>query len=344
MPSESLLPAALGVALLLVPALALFFGGVPDRRTGVALVLGLAAIAALALAEWLLLGSPLDVALFQAALCAAGAAVVLSVALRAGARSIAVLAVLLLAAVVFVPLGFSLFDLARGPIVVSIGTLDFGGGVTLAVIPGSVAVAVLIVGRSWRQPSGGVPVRPRALFPVIAVAAVAGFISASLGAQLVFDDLSGQLVLNGILAALAGAVGWTLTQVINVHRASWAGGVAGVIAGSIVVLAASPWLNTVSVVVLALLAGMLGHVSAVAVRRGSAGVWATVIGVCLVPGALGMIGSGIIATGSGLLFSGHIDLLQAQASGLLVVLLYATGVSLLLALIVRRLTRRRLVE
>ena len=339
MPAESLLPAALGVVLFLVPALALFFGGIPDRATLVALVLGLLATLALAFAEWLVLGSAVDVALFQAALSAAGAAVVLSVALRSAKPRLAVLAALVLVLLVLVPIGFALFDLARGPIVVALGTLDFGGVATVALIPGSAAVAVLLVGRSWRQAGSGVPRRPTLLFPFVALAAVIGFTSASIGAQLLFDELTGTLVLNGIIAALAGAIGWTLTQVINVHRASWAGGVAGVLAGSIVILPASPWLNTVSIVVLALLAGVLGHVSAVAVRRGSAGVWATVIGVCLVPGALGMIGSGIVATGAGLLFSGHIDLLQAQAGGLLVVVLYATGVSLVLAYLVRRFSR-----
>ena len=344
MPAESLLPATLGVLLFLVPALALFFGGIPDRPTAVALVLGLLASFLVAALEWVLLGSALDVALFQAALSAAGAAVVLSVALRSARRAVAVVAGLLLVLLVSVPLGFAVFDLVRGPIVVTLGTLDFAGVVVLALVPGSLAVAVLIVGRSWRQVGGGATRRPTALFPFVAVAAVVGCISASLGAQLLFDDLAGVLVLNGIVAALAGAVGWTITQVINVHRASWAGAVAGVLAGSIVILPASPWLNTVSVVVLALLAGILGHVSAVAVRRGSAGVWATVIGVCLVPGTLGMIGSGIVATGAGLLFSGHIDLLQAQAGGLLVVLLYATVVSLVLAYAVRRLGRPRLAE
>ena len=335
-PTESLLPAALGVGLFLVPALALFFGGTPDRRTAVALVLGLLAVATLATLEWLLLGSTLEVSLYQAALSAAGASVVLSIALR-GARLLPVIAVtLVLAAVGFVPLGFALFDLERGPIVVQLGTLDFGGVATLALIPGCVAAASVLLARRRQAPLQSVPVRPRWLLAASAVAAVIGFASASLGAQLVFDDLIGTLVRNAVVAAAAGVVGWTITQVINVRRASWAGAAAGVMAGSIAVLAASPWLNVVSVVVLALLSGILGHVVAAAVRRGAAGLWATVIGVCLVPGAVGMIGPGIVASGAGLLLSGHVDLLQAQFVGLLVVLLCATLVSLPLVLLLRR--------
>ena len=336
MPPESLLPAALGVVLFLVPALALFFGGIPDRRTGMSLGLGLLVTLAVAAGEWMLLGSSPEVALYQAALCAAGMAVVLPVALRTAGRRAAGLFGLLLAVLVLVPLGFSLFDLQRGPLVYALGTLDFGGVATVALVPGCVALALAIPARLRGIHALEAPVRPRALLVGIALASLLGFASASLGAQLIFDELTGTLLGNAVVAALAGSLGWTVAQVINVHRASWAGAVAGVLAGSIVILPASPWLTTASVVVLALIAGILGHVTAATARRGPAGPWATVIGVCLVPGALGMIGSGIVATGAGLLFSGHIDLLQAQAVGLLAVLLYATAVSLVLGLLLRR--------
>ena len=340
MQTESLLPAALGVALFLVPALALFFGGIPDRRTAVTLMLGLLAVAALATVEWLLFGSSLDVALYQAALCAAGSSVVLSIAVSSGRPLPVITLMVVLAAVVLVPVGFALFDLERGPIVVQLGTLDFGGAATLALVPGSIAAAFVLLARRLSEPSGTAPVRPPWLLASTAIAAVIGFSSASLGAQLVFDDLTGVLVRNAALAAMAGVLGWTVSQVINVHRASWAGAAAGAIAGSIAILAASPWLNAVSVVVLGLLSGILGHLVAASVRRGAAGLWATVIGVCLVPGAVGMIGSGIVASGAGLLLSGHVDLLQAQFVGLLVVLTYATLVSLPLVLLLLLLRRR----
>ena len=163
-----------------------------------------------------------------------------------------------------------------------------------------------------------------------------GLVALALGSELVVDSSTALILSNMLWAMAAGTVGWTAAQLVNVHRPTVAGYVAGLVAGGVAVLAGVPWLDTGAAVVLGLLAGILGHVTAVASRRAGAGPWATVIGVLLVPGSLGMLLLGVVGRGFGLIFSGNLVALTSQATGLAVVIGYSFAVSLLLALIVRR--------
>jgi ammonia channel protein AmtB len=331
-----LLLATAGITLLLAPALALFFGGRPDRRRRGAIAVAIPASMLVTAIAWMLLGSDPGVAAYQGSLAAAAVAVVLAVGLRTGCiRGYAVFTALWLV-LVLVPVGYSLFDLVRGPLVRALGTLDFGGASILALCTGTAGVALSIVSHRRGNAVGGLPQRSVRAFVFSGLAALLGFLAVDVGAELVLDTTTLTLAANELWAALAGLVGWTVAQLINVHRPTWAGLVAGVLAGSIVVLPASPWLDTTSVVVLGLIAGILGQVAAVAARRSGAGAWATLVGVCLVPGAVGLIGTGIVARGLGLVFSGHIDLLAAQAGGLVIVVGYSLIVTTVIALVVDR--------
>ena len=331
-----LLLATAGITVLLAPALALFFGGRPERRRRRAIAVAIPASMLVTAIGWMLLGADAGVAAYQGALAAAAVAVILAVGLRTGSiRGYALFSALWLVLVI-VPVGYALFDVVHGPLVAALGTLDFGSASILALCTGTAAVAIAVVSRPRGNAVGGQPRRTAVGFAVAAVAALLGFVSVDVGAELVLDATTVTLAVNELWAALAGLVGWTIAQLINVHRPTLAGLVAGMLAGSIVVLPASPWLDSTSVVVLGLIAGILGHISAVAARRSGSGPWATVIGVLLVPGVVGFVGTGIVARGLGLVFSGHIDLLSAQFGGLVIIVTYSLAVTLLIALLVDR--------
>jgi ammonia channel protein AmtB len=331
-----LLLATIGITVLLAPSLALFFGGRPDARLRRVIAIAIPGSMLIATLGWMLLGATLGVAAFQGALAATAVAVILAVGLRTGSVRGYLLFCLLWLVLVIIPVGYSLFDVVHGPLATSLGTLDFGGVSILALCTGTAALALSLVSRRRGNAVGGPPKRSRTAFAVAGAGAVLGWLAVDIGAELVVDSTTLTLAANELWAALAGAAGWTVAQVINVHRATAAGFVAGLLAGSIVVLPASPWLDTTSVVVLGLVAGILGHVAAVAARRSGIGLWATLVGVCLVPGAVGLVGAGVVARGLGLVFSGHTDLLGAQLSGLTIVLAYSFTVTLLLAVIVDR--------
>ena len=331
-----LLLATAGITLLLAPALALFFGGRPDRRRRRAIAVAIPASMLVTAIGWMLLGADPGVAAFQGALAAAAVAVILAVGLRTGSiRGYAIFSALWLVLVIL-PVGYALFDVVHGPLVTALGTLDFGGASILALCTGTAAVAIAAVSRRRGNAVGGPPHRAVAAFAFSGLAALLGFVAVDIGSELVFDATTVTLAVNELWAALAGLGGWTIAQAVNVHRPTLAGLIAGMLAGSVVVLPASPWLDTTSVVVLALIAGALGHISAVAARRGGGGPWATVIGVLLVPGVVGFVGTGIVAQGLGLVFSGHIDLLSAQVGGLAIIVGYSLVVTVLIALLVHR--------
>lgn len=331
-----LLLATIGITMLLAPALALFFGGRPDHRRRWVIAVAIPASMLIATSGWMLLGSTLGVAAFQGALVATAVAVILAVGLRTGlVRGYAIFATLWIV-LVLVPIGYALFDPVRGPLATSLGTLDFGGVSILALCTGTAAFALSLTSRRLGNAVGGPPQRSRVDFSLSAGVALLGWLAVDIGAELVLDGRTLTLAVNELCAALAGLAGWAIAQTINVHRPTLAGLVAGLFAGSIVVLPASPWLDTTSVVVLGIVAGILGQIAAVAARRSGIGMWATLVGVCLVPGAIGLLGAGIVARGLGLVFSGHTDLLGAQAGGLLIVVGYSFGVTLLLAVVVDR--------
>ena len=331
-----LLLATVGISVLLAPALALFLGGWPGRRGARTLALSIPASVVLTAIGWILLGADLGVAVYQGALAATAVAAILAVGLRTGSvRGYAAFSALWIL-LVLVPVGYAVFDVVHGPLVTLVGTLDFGGASILGLCTGTAAVAIALVSRRRGNATGGVPPRNSGVFALSAVALLVGFVAIDVGSELVVDATTATLAANELWAALAGLVGWTLAQLINVHRPTRAGLVAGMLAGSIVVLPASPWLDTTSVVVLALIAGVVGHVAAVTARRSGSGPWATLIGVFLVPATVGFIGSGVVARGLGLVFSGHIDLLAAQVGGLSIIVVYSLVVTALIALVLDR--------
>lgn len=334
-----LLLATVGITLLLAPALALFFGGRPDRQRVRVIAVAIPATMVLDASGWMLLGADPGVAAYQGALAATAVTVILSIGLRSGSiRGYAVFCALWVI-LVLVPVGYALFDVVRGPLAQSLGTLDFGGASILALCTGTAAAALALISRSRGNAVGGLPQRSVLAFALSGGFALLGFVAVDVGAELVIDATTLTLAVNELWAALAGFVGWTIAQLVNVHRPTVAGLVAGMLAGSIVVLPASPWLNTTSVLVLGLIAGILGHVAAVAARRSGFGTWATLVGVGLVPGALGIVGAGFTARGRGFIFSGQSGLLDGQLGGLVIVVGYSFVVTTVIALLVDRTLR-----
>jgi Amt family ammonium transporter len=333
---STLLVGTLGIALFLAPALALFFGGIPTRRRALALALSFVGGFLLATGEWVLLGSNLGVSVFQGALAATSVTTILAVGLRLGRLRGYLTFSAVWVTLVLVPVGYSLFDVVNGSLAANLGALDFGGVAVIALCTGTAAAAISMVSRRLGNAVGGPPRRTRLTFLYCAIAGVVGLLAVNVGSELVIDATTPRVVANELFAAGAGTIGWTIAQVVNVRRATVAGLVAGTLAGSIVVLAASPWFDTTTVVVLGLGAGVLGHVSSVAARNTGGGTWATLLGVCLVPGALGMLAAGIVAHGPGLVYSGHVELLASQFGGLVLVLGYSLVIALVLAIVIDR--------
>lgn len=328
--------AAAAIALLLAPALGFFFAGISDWRR--ALIAAATAIVTIVVAgaSWLAYGADPYVAFFQATIAVVAVMTILAIGLRVGRPITFVVFAPLWVLSVLVPVGYALFDIHHGLLATSIGVLDFGSASIIAVCSGTAALSFAMVGGRVSEDAYVGAARPMWLLLVCGILGAAGLVALGVGSELVFDDTTAVIVVNFAWAMAAGTIGWTAAQLVNVHRPTVAGYVAGLFAGGIVVLAGAPWLDATSSAVLGLVAGIVGHVSAVWVRRVGAGAWATPIGVLLVPGALGVLLLGLVARGSGLVFSGRLGLLASQAVGLSLVVAYSFVVSLLLAFVAHR--------
>lgn len=334
--SPVVLLTAVLVLVLLTPACAVFFGGIPDLRSAVMLAATAGSTVAIVALVWAILGSALPIALFQGSVASVCVTCLLAVGLRTAAARALLPFLAPWCLLVLVPVGFAAFDVRSGYLVTTLGTLDFGGAAVLGVCTGVAGSVIALL--SGREATPSVPVRTSVPLVIAGCIAVLGFVALGVGAELVIDDSTAVIARNVALAAVAGGAGWAVAQLVNVRRATPAGIAAGLIAGPVSALAGLPWLDPVAIAVLALGAAILGHVVAVAARAGGAGGWATLVGVLLVPGALGLLATGILARDIGLLYSGHVELTAGQVSGLLAVLAYAIVVSVLIAIIARRFT------
>ena len=341
-PAATLSLATVAIVVLLGPAFTLFFGGIPSRTNAPWLAAIAATSTVIATIEWMLFNQTPAVAVFQGALAAAATVTLSSVGLRAGHRAPLTIALGVWLVAVLVPLGYSLFDIDNGPIVRAIGTLDFAGACVIAVVPGTAAIALALAHRWFGVSVVETPRRPAWLLVCCAIAAVLGLVAVSVGAELVLDQTTLVLLVNAVVAAVGGAIGWTAAQIAKTHTVTVDGVVSGVLAGSVVVLPASPWLQPIAVLVLSVIAAAVGHVTTMAFRtRSSKEAWAPLIGVLLIPGSVGMVSAGIVAAGPGLLYSGHADLAEAQVQGLGLVLAVSFVSMLAVATIVLAIARRR---
>lgn len=329
--------AAAAVALLLAPALGFFFAGLSDRRR--ALLAGLAVLGTLSFAtiSWLAYGADPFVALFQGAIAVVAVMNVIGIGFRVGRPAAYMLFALLWVVAVVVPVGYALFEIHGGLLATRFGTLDFASAGVVAVCAGTAALSFAVVtGRVDSSTYTGAA-RPLWLLLLCGAMAGVGLVALGVGSELVIDATTLLIVVNFACGMATGTIGWTAAQLVNVRRPTVAGYVAGLLAGGIVVLAGAPWLDAGSSAILGLAAGIVGHVGAVGARSAGAGAWATPIGVLLIPGSIGILALGIVARGTGLVFSGRVGLLGSQAAGLAIVLAYSFVVALLLAFVVQRL-------
>jgi ammonium transporter, Amt family len=326
-----LIGGAIGVLALLLPGFALFFGAERLGAFRTVFFTGCGAVFVVAFIEWLLLGEDPTVGLFQAAVAVAAASVLLSAGPPPVWRAIVLVAVW--STLVVVPVGFSVFDVEHGVLSVRIGTLDFAGALALAVCTGAAGLAIALVQR-WRGQVPAIATDGRR-WPVFAysLVAVLGLAVVQVASELVIDDTTTAVLIVSVLATVSGAVGWVVTLVVSGHQLPLAEVGAGAIAGSVSVLPFAPWLDLPAAVVLGLAAGILGAIARTRAQKARLGAWARIVGVLLVPGTLGVVAAGVIANPSGLIYSGHTDLLVSQLAGIAVSALVSFAVAGTLAFI-----------
>lgn len=306
----------------------------PWRRS-VLLSLGCAAAGALAWAVLAPLIAPeVQGSLFVPIAALAGVASYLAtIAVRAaGGRTVATLVFALAwTAVVFVPTAVVTFAPYAASWPVSIQPVDHGGSLAVNVAAGAAALGVLLL--------GGPRLRTASIGRVAGLIAMVGlclgWILWLVGAELALDDVTPVILVNGVVGALGGALGWVVVQRLS-HRSTTLPGVAaGLVSGLVAVTAGAPLFTPGSAAAAGILAG--GAACIFTVRRvGSSRrqQW-FVVGSHLVAAAVGIIVLGLLATSSGFFFTGSVALLINQVTATILTALYSAVVSMMLWLLLR---------
>ena len=219
---------------------------------------------------------------------------------------------------------------------------DFAGGTAVEVTSGMSALALaLIVGRrvGWRKE----PFRPHNLPAVLLGAGLLwfGWYGFNAGSALAANGTAALALINTTGTATAAILGWMIVEIIRDKRATSFGAASGAIAG---LVAATPSCGTVSPLGSLVIGLVAGAVCAWAIGvkyRLGYDDSLDVVGVHFVGGVVGMVMIGLLATqanvenlgfgSAGLLYGGGTAQLGRQVVAVIAVMVYAFGVTWLIA-------------
>ena len=306
----------------------------PWRRS-VLLSLGCAAAGALA---WVVL-APIIAPEVQGSLfvpigaLAGVASYLATIAVRAAGGGIIATLVFALAwsGLVFVPTAVLTFAPYAASWPVGIAPIDHGGSLAVNVSAGAAALGVLVLG----GPRLRTATIGRVTGLVAMVALCLGWILWLVGAELAIDDVTPGILLNGLVGALGGMVGWLVVQRLSHKSTTLPAVAAGLVSGLVAVTAGAPLFTPVSAAAAGILAG--GAACIFTLRRVGASrrqQW-FIVGSHLIGAAVGIVVLGLLATGMGFLFTGSLALIINQVTATTFVALYSAVVAVVLWLPLR---------
>ena len=263
------------------------------------------------------------------AVLGAVAAFIATIAVRAaGARPASTLVFAFVwGALVFAPAAVVSFTRIGALEFIGISPIDHGGSLAANVAGGAAALAVLLVNRGSRRRLADIPF---GLSVTAVVALCVSWLGWLVWAELAVDAATPAILLNGLVGAAGGMLGWLVVQRIR-HQATNVTGVgAGLISGLIAIAAGAPLFTPVSSAVAGIIAGAVAALVAFAgVRRTRRPQW-TVVGTHLVAGGLGVMGLGFTAEGLGMFYDGQVDLATSQIFATLLIAGYSMLIAVLL--------------
>lgn len=227
---------------------------------------------------------------------------------------------------VFIPTTIRTFEPFGATIPLGLSPIDHGGALVMSVAVGAGMFAVLVVERKSLIRGARMTV-PAPLGVVALALVVVSWIGWLVGAEFAIDDTAGLIIVNGLVSALAGAVGWIAVQLITHGVISLKSLAGGIVSGLIAVTAGAPLFTPVSAAVAGLITGAVACVFTV--RRGSplGNQLRFLVNTHLIGGSLGVLSLGILATGSGFLFTGQTAISQEQLLSIIATASWSFAVS-----------------
>jgi ammonium transporter, Amt family len=238
---------------------------------------------------------------------------------------------------VYIPIAHWVFA-SDGWIAVHLRVLDLAGGTVVEINSGASGLALALV-LGPRLGFRSDPMRPHSLPLVVLGAGLLwfGWFGFNAGSALAADGSAAMALLNTQVAGAAAVAGWLLVERLRYGKATTLGAASGAVAGLVAITPACGSVNPLGALLIGLVAGVACSFAVGLKYRLGYDDSLDVAGVHGVGGVTGMLLIGVLATATvtghdnGLAFGGGTGLLIRQAVAVIVVAAYAFGVTFLIA-------------
>jgi Amt family ammonium transporter len=244
--------------------------------------------------------------------------------------------------VVYAPIAHWVFT-THGWIAAHLQILDLAGGTVVEINSGSAGLALALV-LGPRLGFRSDPMRPHSMPLVVLGAGLLwfGWFGFNAGSALAANGSAGVAFFNTQVAGAAAVAGWLLVERIRDGKATTLGAASGAVAGLVAITPSCGSVNPLGAMLIGVLAGVVcGYMVGLKHRLGYDDSL-DVAGVHGVGGFVGTVLIGLLATASvtggprGLLFGGGAGLLGRQALAAVTVAAYSFGVTWVLATVLKK--------
>jgi len=319
------------VLLMIIPGLALFYGGLTRSKNMLSTMTQIGATAALAMLIWVMWGystafgpegnaffswgnaflaqtTPDSTAAtfsdeviseyvficFQMTFAAITAALLLGATVERIKFSAVMVMVVIWLTIVYFPIAHMVW--AGGGLIFEWGALDFAGGTVVHINAGvSGLVAAMILGKRNGYPNEPMPPHSLTLTMVGTGLLWVGWFGFNAGSELEADGFAGLAMINTFVATAAAALTWMVIERLAGHKGSALGFCSGVIAGLVAVTPAAGNSGPFGAIVLGIVASIIAYI-AVSKMKPALGYDDSLdaFGIHGIAGIVGAIGTGIV--------------------------------------------------
>ncbi|MDH6114759.1 Amt family ammonium transporter [Kitasatospora sp. MAP12-15] len=233
-----------------------------------------------------------------------------------------------------------------------LGVLDFAGGIVVHTTAGAAALVMAVVlGKRNGWPSRQMPQSNLPLMLVGAGILWFGWFGFNGGSALGANELAASAFLNTNTAGAAALLGWLAVERLRHGRTSTVGAAGGAVAGLAAITPCAGFVSPLGALAIGAAAGVLCEFAVDWKHRLGYDDALDVVGVHLVGGVFGALAVGLFATRSinpaganGLFYGGGLTQLGKQAIGVGAAFGYTVAVTLVIALVLKRLIGDRVSE
>jgi Amt family ammonium transporter len=221
--------------------------------------------------------------------------------------------------------------------VLGVGVIDFAGGTAVHINAGAAALALALVLGKRVGFAKGINKPHNVPFVLLGAGLLwFGWFGFNAGSEVAADGVAALAWINTLAAPAAALLGWLVVEKIRDGKATSVGAASGAVAGLVAITPACAALTPFWGIVLGAIAGVVCALAIDLKWRLGFDDSLDVVGIHLVGGVIGTLYLGIFANGTGLIYSGELNQLAAQAIGAFSVLIYSFVLAFIIGFIIEK--------